>query len=864
MRATACRAARRTLVTLALIAAGAAGSVSADPRPEGAMSAGELRAALRKLEALGSVLYVGAHPDDDNTSLLAYLARQRRLRTAYVSLTRGDGGQNILGPETGELLGMIRTQELLASRRVDGAEQYFARAQDFGFSKNPEETLALWGHDRVLADLVWVIRRFEPDVIITRFGTDGSGGHGHHTASALLAGEAFRAAADPSRFPEQLSRAPAWQAKRLLWNTFNPKLDGRDPSRPPLISLDAGGYDPLLGLSYPEIGGRARSLNRSQGAGTPEGRAPRLEYFEAVDGAPATHDPMDGVVLDWSRVRGGARVQTLLRDAERRFDPDRPATILPLLARAHAAMVSLGPSPLLDAKRRDLESVMRSCAGLWLEAIGETWAVSPGESLSVTLTAIDRAGAPATLERIDLAGGAARYVADAALAPGAARSSSPRDALSDQTPLGAEVNASPRALAPGKPVIARARILIPADLELTDPSWLSRSAAGDSTGAERLMFPEAEDPPARRARFTVRLAGEPLTFDVPVAYRWTDRVYGDRYRALEILPPVTCRFDQGVYLFPDASPREVRLAVQSTRRAFDGVARLRLPSGWRAEPAENAVRLEPGTERIVSFRVTAVAGPEASTLAAEVMAGNRSYSRRLVRIDYPHIPIQTLLPPAEARAVRTELRHAGENLGYVMGSGDTGPDALRQMGFHVTLLADDDVENGDLSRFSSIVTGVRAYNTRPRLRVLQPRLLDYVRNGGRLVIQYATPERALDDQLGPWPFKISGDRVTVEGAEVRVLRPAHPLLTRPNVIAPHDWDGWVQERGLYFANPWDPRYETVLSANDPGETPKDGGLLYTRYGRGTFVFTALAFFRQLPAGVPGAWRLFANLVSPVP
>jgi LmbE family N-acetylglucosaminyl deacetylase len=827
------------------------------------MSAGELRAALRKLEVVGSVLYVGAHPDDDNTSLLACLSRQRRLRTAYVSLTRGDGGQNILGPETGELLGVIRTEELLASRSVDGAEQYFTRALDFGFSKNPEETLALWGHERALGDLVWVIRRFEPDVIVTRFGTDGSGGHGHHTASAILAGEAFRAAADPTRFPDQLRRVPVWQAKRLLWNTFNPRLADRAASLPPLLTLDAGGYDPLLGVSYPEIGGRARSLNRSQGAGTPEGRAPRIEYFEAVDGVPAAHDLMDGVVLDWSRFKGGARVQALLNDAERRFDPDHPDRVLPLLARAHAALAGLDPNPMVEAKRRDLERVMRSCAGLWLEAIAETWAVSPRDSLSLTFTVIDRAAAPATLERIDVPGGIARYVAEAALAPGAARSTSPREPLSDQTPLAGPVNAAPRILTSGKPVVARARVLIPADLGLTHPSWLNRP--GDSLSTpDPARLGDAEDPPARMARFTVRLGGEPVNFDVPVSYRWTDRVYGDRYRALEILPAVTCRFDQAVYLFPDSGPRDVRIAAQSTRLTMDGVARLRLPPGWRAEPPERPVHLEPGTEQQVSFCVFPSGGPEASTLAAEVVVDGRSYTRRLIRIDYPHIPIQTLLPPAEARAVRADLKHAGDAIGYVMGSGDAGPDALRQMGYRVTLLGDDDLESADLSRFSTIVTGVRAYNTRPRLRVLQPRLLEYVQNGGRLVVQYTTPERALDDRLGPWPFKISGDRVTVESAEMRTPHPAHPLLTTPNAIGPRDWEGWVQERGLYYANPWDPRYDTVVSANDPGETPKDGGLLYTRYGRGTFVFTALAFFRQLPAGVPGAWRLFANLVSPAP
>src|SRR6267378_1432149 len=395
---------RAAAAIAALLALSIAATGLADPRPPDALSEGELRSALRKLEQTGSVLYIGAHPDDDNTSLLAFLARGRHLRAAYLSLTRGDGGQNILGSETGERLGVIRTQELLASRRVDGAEQYFTRALDFGFSKSPDEALAIWGHDRILSDVVWVIRRFRPDVILTRFGTDGSGGHGHHTASAILAGEAFRAAADSTRFPEQLKFVAPWRAKRLLWNTWDPKLEGRDPAKPPVVTLEAGRFDPALGLSYPEIGGRARSLNRSQGAGTPEGRAPRLEYFEPIDGDPAKRDLMDGVDSTWARVPGGANIGTQLAAALRRFDPDRPAAILPELARAHAAMAALPSDPLVSAKRRELEAVMRSCAGLWVEAIAETPTVSPGDTLRVTFTALDRSDAPVALEGIDLPG----------------------------------------------------------------------------------------------------------------------------------------------------------------------------------------------------------------------------------------------------------------------------------------------------------------------------------------------------------------------------------------------------------------------------------------------------------------------------
>lgn len=851
---------RRLLTTLvatlpAALLALSALCAGADPRPPDALNASELRAALRGLQVTGSLLYVGAHPDDDNTSLLAYLSRGRRVRAAYLSLTRGDGGQNILGPETGDALGVLRTQELLASRRVDGAQQFFTRALDYGFSKSADEALAFWGHERVLADVVWVVRSFRPDVIVTRFGTDGSGGHGHHTASAILAGEAFHAAADSTRFPEQLQYVTTWQAKRLVWNTW---MAGRQPDAPKPVTLDVGAYDPELGLSYSELGGRARSLNRSQGAGTRERRGSLTETFQPVEGEAAVNDLFDGVTLDWSRLAGGPAVGAALLDAEARLDPDQPWVILPTLARARRAMAALPDDPLVRAKRRELDGVMRSCAGLWLEALAETPTVSPGDTLRLTITALNRTPAPLTLDRIELPFGArAWYALPAAAAPGPGAAAAP--------PRGdpsAPADSVSRALVPQQPAVALASMVLPADLPPTQPCWLrERPLKGSFEIADQRLVGEPEEAPALVARVIVDFGTEPVTFDVPVAFKWTDRVYGDRYRSIELLPPVTCRFDQGAYLFADTRPREVRLAVQSTRAAVSGVARLRLPAGWSATPAEAPVKLDAGAEQVVRFRVTAGPGPQAATLGAEVEVQGRRHASSLSRIDYPHVPIQTLLTPCEAHLVHTDLQKRGLWIAYLMGPGDAVPDALRQMGYEVTLLDDDAVESADLSRFDCIVTGVRAYNTRPRLRVLQPRLLEYVRNGGRLVVQYCTNDDALNDRLGPWPLRISRDRVAVEEAEMRLLKPAHPLLRVPNAITSRDFDDWVQERGLNYASPWDPRYDAVLSANDPGEPPRDGGLLYASYGKGVFVYSALAFFRQLPAGVPGAWRLFANLVS---
>src|SRR5262245_8625971 len=327
----------RTAVALVATAVFAHNASLADPRPPDAMNGAELKIALRKLQVMGTALYVGAHPDDENTAMLAWLSNGRMVRTAYLSMTRGDGGQNLLGREIGEPLGVIRTQELLAARNVDGAEQFFTRALDFGFSKNADETLDFWGHDRILADAVWVIRELEPDVIVTRFRPDSTAGHGHHIASSILAGEAFTAAADPKRYPEQLRYVKPWQAKRLVWNAYRFGSTAVDTT-PGRVRIDLGAFDPLLGRSYTELAGESRSKHQSQGAGTPERRGEWVNTFENRSGEPAKQDLFEGVDLTWARIPGGAKVGTLLKEAEKAFDPDHPSAILPKLIQAHAVM----------------------------------------------------------------------------------------------------------------------------------------------------------------------------------------------------------------------------------------------------------------------------------------------------------------------------------------------------------------------------------------------------------------------------------------------------------------------------------------------------------------------------------------------
>src|SRR5262245_2689617 len=817
--------------------------VTPDPdwRPREPMNGAQLALAVRRLRILGSALYVGAHPDDENTAFLTYLNQGRLVRTAYLSLTRGDGGQNLIGDQIGEALGVIRTHELLAARRVDGAEQYFSRALDFGFSKNPDETLEFWGRDSILADMVWVIRGYRPDVMVLRFPTDGRGGHGHHTASAILAEAAFEAAGDSSRFPEQLRFVRPWRPRRLLWNVF-----GRDTTtaagHAPSIVIDLGAYQPLLGRSFTEIAGESRSMHKSQGFGAPERRGSRLDYLEQRLGDKAKADLFDGITLGWGRVPGGKAVDQALAEAERGFDPARPQASIPALLKAHAALSKLGTDPWVAIKRGELDDVIRSCAGLWIEALALRPSAAPGGEVRVATSAIQRNPSSLVLEKVEF-------------------------------PLGAATRDTPRALALNVATADTAVVRLPADTPISQPYWLQQPRSKGRFSVEPARVGHALDPAALTVRMTFRAGTERISFDLPVAYRWTDPVRGARYRPFTVVPPVTMTFDQKFYVLPnqqssgDIPSAVVHVVVESPDVPISGKVSLEVPQGLTAYSVQPEVKLAGnGAQAYVELGFHRSSGGPPPTTSGVVRLvfddGQRRYSFGHVVIDHPHIPITDLFPPAQVPYVATDIQHLGESVGYVMGSGDDGPAALRQMGYQVTLLTDADLQWGDLTQYNAIVTGVRAWNTRDVLKRVGPaRLMPYVFGHHTLVVQYNTAEPGLGESMGFGRFTIGRDRTTVEEAPVR-MREGDPVLTTPNKITAADFEGWVQERGLYFATAWDSlNFKSVLSCNDPGEPPRDGGLIYKRLGEGYIVYTGYSFFRQLPAGVPGAYRLFANLVS---
>ena len=809
----------------------------------------EIEQSLHKLNELGSVLMIGAHPDDERTPVLAYFARGRHMRTAYLSATRGEGGQNLIGSEQGAQLGIIRTQELLAARRIDGAEQFFTRAIDFGFTRTPEETLQKWGRERLLSDMVWVIRSYRPDVIILCFTGTPRDGHGQHQASSIVGKEAFEVAGDPTRFPEQLKYVQPWKAKRLALSVFNfppqgqpglpagaapPQPDGPPLPTGPRVNDDTGAFNPVLGYSYEEIAGMSRSQHRSQGMGN----VPRVGSVESgyviLSGAPTTKDLFDGIDTTWNRLPGGAAVGAILAEAIRAFEPAHPEKVAPALVKARALIAAIN-DPLAKIKLAELDEAIASCAGLYVEAQAREPEVTPGAKLAVTTTLLDRSSVPIRLE-------GARF----------------EGMFTGDLPVEAAT------LEFNKNKVLKAERQVPGSQPYTQPYWLLKAPSNDVyTVDDQTKIGLADNPPILQVRLRLSLDGTPFELVRPVQYRYADRAQGERVRPLVVIPPVAVNLPEAVAVFPNADSRKVEVSVRANVAKAEGSVRLEVPMGWKVEPKSSPFHIpSAGEQQELTFTITPPQTDTTAWLQAVASVAGRDIDSGVQVISYPHIPDQTLLITSDVKLVRADIHVTAHKIGYIMGAGDEMPDALRQMGVDVTLLSQSDLEKGDLTRFDAIVAGVRAYNVRPDIRTNQQRLLDYVKSGGVYIVQYNTGDTSLN--VGPYAFTAppgSKYRVTVEESPVTFTHVDSRLLQAPNHITPKDFDGWVQERGLYFASKWDPRYETVLSTKDPGEEAIAGGELWTHYGKGVYIFTAYSWFRQLPSGVPGAYRLFANLLS---
>ncbi|WP_375419389.1 PIG-L family deacetylase [uncultured Hymenobacter sp.] len=843
----------------------------------------EILLGLKKLNVLGSVLYIAAHPDDENTRLLAYLANERLLETGYLSCTRGDGGQNLIGPELGAGLGVIRTQELLAARRIDGARQFFTRANDFGFSKTAQETFTIWDREQVLSDMVWVIRQRRPDVLITRFPPDARAGHGHHTASAMLAIDAFAAAGDAKRFPEQLKYVQPWQPRRLLWNTGSFFVKpGEDLSK--LLKLDAGGYNPLLGQSYGEIAARSRSQHRSQGFGSAATRGEALEYFQPLrEGDTVPKELFEGVDLTWKRGNwtDADKVSVLLEEIIRQYDPSNPAGSVPKLLKLRATMsdvassthVTLQPKERendrhfwLAEKREELDALIYACLGITITASTESSAAALEDTIDIRVEAINRSPVLVKLTQFRIA--TAEYdLPNSGIDKTENKSAVSNRILVEQFKF---------------PVLSKERV--------SQPYWLREQGTvgmykipavvqsviyqhwGEEeyqiTGQQIVGNPENPSFAIVSGEFDVAgIKMEGSNFSVPVQYKHTDPVLGEIYQPLAVVPPVAVNLPAArAYVFADQQPKTIPVTLRAGRAGVAGSLALLAPKGWEISPASAPFTLKSkDEEQTLNFQLRP--GPGAPAGRAELQATatveGQAYTRGIQTIAYPHIPTQTLFPQAAAPLVKLNVaRGKTQQVGYLMGAGDEVPEALRQLGYTVTLLdPNTDLTLDRLRRFDAVVLGIRAYNTVEQLKTRQPELLRYVEAGGNLVVQYVVNRGTVLPQIGPYPLTLSSDRVTVESAPITLLAPQHPLLNSPNKITAADFQGWVQEQGLYYPSQWDPKYTPVIASNDPGETAKQSAILVADYGKGHYLYTGLSLFRELPAGVPGAYRILANLVS---
>ena len=824
-----------SVATVACVLAGVANSNAAAE----SVTAADIQRELHSFRETGSVLFIAAHPDDEDTQLIAYLARGRYYRTAYLSLTRGDGGQNVLGPEFGEELGVARTQELLAARRIDGGRQFFTRALDFGFSKDYRETFKIWDKDQVLSDVVRVIRTFRPDVLITRFSIRPGGTHGHHTASGILGFDAFKLAGDPKAFPEQLGDLSVWQPKRVFLDGGGGGRGGRGGgagTNASAVRMDIGGTDPITGESFSEIAGRSRSMHKTQGFGNFGGRGggggSRVTSFQLLDGEPAAKDIFDGVDTTWSRVAGGAEVGKISDEIIDKFNPQDPAASVPALLDLRKKVAALPADRIVEEKRQQLDQILQHCLGLEVQTVVPQAEIVPGEKFSVRHTVVVHSSTPIRWVTV-------RYPALKSEIRGAGVLHTNEIASRDATQT------------------------LPKSIPLSQPYWLREPR---TTGMFRVddakLIGVPENPPAFPVEYDFEVGGQTLTIpDEPVEII-TDPAKHETRRRLTVVPPVSIRFSSNVELFAPGSAHAVEIEMTAYRADTGGSVQLNAAAGWQVTPASQSFRLAAvGVHAKFKFNVSAPTQLSTAAITASASINGARFASQRIEIRYSHIPTQILLPTAETKAVSLNLAIRGRQVGYLAGAGDGVADSLKQMGYQVTQLSGADLNQERLQSFDAVVIGIRAFNVRTDLADRMPALFAYVEAGGNVIVQYNRPEGLKINKIAPFNLQLSGERVTDETAPVTFLAPDHPTLNTPNKITAADFEGWVQERGVYFPNEWDEHFVPILACNDAGESPKSGGLLVAHSGKGYFVYTGLAWFRQLPEGVPGAYRLFANLVS---
>lgn len=782
---------------------------------------------LQKLHSLKRVLYVAAHPDDENTRALAYFSLGEKAETAYFSLTRGDGGQNLIGDELSEELGLLRTQELLAARSYDGAKQYFSRALDFGYSKSADESFELWGKDELMHDLVQMIRQFQPDVIITRFPPDERAGHGHHTASALLAIEAFHKAADKDFLPEQVEKYGTWKTTSIYWNTsswWSDEISVLAKDNPDYMTLEIGGYNEALGQSYNEIGTLARSQHKCQGFGAIIERGSRIEYFKHLAGEKLTGSFFEKNDRSWSNIVN-KKFEKEFSELINEFNFKDPSKNVDDLLEILAGLKSLPPSFFRDEKIERCTQIILDCLGLHAELIGNDFAFNYLDEIELDAVLLNRSNLFLTLESIELSTGE-------------------KFEFNDTLRKNLELTRTTQA---GK-------------IEIYNPYWLKEPFNNLFHVQDSANFCLAENKPALIGKVNITIDGTPFQFNVPATYKWRDPSFGERRRTVIGTPEITANFEEDLILLRPGQTKNVKLRLKAFGNDISKTLQLQVPKGWTVSQHTFNVHFEKKhDEKWISFELQS---DENATSGEIVISDENGALRSYTEIAYDHIPTQAILRPAAISCAQINAKIKPGKIAYIKGVEDAVPQAISLLGFDVETFEVSDLANLDLAQYQSVVLGIRIYNVHPELKNYDDKLFDYVNNGGNLIMQYNTASRSQSgNTYGPYPFELSRKRVTEENATVSFLQPKHPILNTPNKISDQDFENWVQERGLYFANNWNEAYTPLLSWADKGEEPVLGGLIACKHGKGQFIYTGISFFRELPNGVIGAYRLFANLLS---
>lgn len=774
------------------------------------------------------ILFVAAHPDDENTRLIAYLANAEHAEVAYLSLTRGDGGQNLIGSELGIELGLIRTQELLRARETDGGRQFFTRALDFGFSKNPDETFNNWEKKKLLSDVVWIIRKYQPDVILNRFNTIPGTTHGHHTSSAMLSVEAFELAADKNAFPEQLKYVSVWQPRSVFWNAYNWGGQYEPEEGKTYHRFMVGEYNPLLGTTYSKIAADSRTMHKSQGFGSTSQIGQGNDFIELIKGEPFKTHPFEAIESRWNELSNGAEITKAIDAVLSTFDFIHPENNLEGLLKIKSLLdLQKSKALWLTEKKELLDGLILDVLGIKGEFNIKKEIGFPGEKINAEFIFNNPAQRAVKVKSFD----------------GELFKTQIEKELKGNIPLTIPIE-----------------IQIPKDYPVSQPFWLEKSLDGalfNITDPHKIGKPS--NSPSISGIVSLEIGSQKLMMELPLQYKYNDQVDGEIKQPFTLVPEVNVHLDKANLFLVNGAEQKLHVEVSFRDQILDGSLRLK-------GLASNQYRIV-GTDKderrkriLYTLDILDSDQEKKQVLVTFLSKDGREFSQNTKRISYKHIPNLTYFTSTTLGVVKADIKVSGQKIGYINGAGDDVAEILKNLGYEVSILEDSDLQKDRLKSFSTIVVGIRAFNVNQALASNVDQLMEYVKEGGNLIVQYNTGSPLLTKDLGPYPFSISRERVTVENSPIQVDY-SHPILAGPNKITAKDFEGWVQERGLYFTSGWDSNYSAPIAFQDPGEEFFHGSLIHTKYGAGTYTYSGISWFRQLPAGVPGAVKLFVNLIE---